>query len=258
MGAAAGPATTIRAITERCATEMVAGYHDIQTAVNLTLRNAEAVIGELPGETDEEKIDNAPPALKSLLKSVGLLKSRLNMASILANPESAGFGNPRPTPVYRVVHRMVRLFEEQAQRYRVRLRMTGTSFNTPSLYDSFETIPLVLIDNAIKYSYHNTEIVVSVDDLPGVAWRCRIEVNSVGDIVPEHLRRRVFERGFRSPGAKETVATGSGLGLFVASIVAGVHQTEIYYQADAFRTNARSASNTFGLVVGSVSASRQP
>lgn len=110
--------------------ETVAGLHDINTAISLVFRNAEGLIRGLPGYDDHDRIENAEPNLKRLLKSVSLIKSRLDLVSLIANPESASYGQPRSTPVYKVFHRMVRLFEEEAARRHLRINMRGQSLAT--------------------------------------------------------------------------------------------------------------------------------
>lgn len=232
--------------------EAVAGIHDIKTAVNVVFRNAEALIAGLPGYTDADRIDGAAPSLKALLKSVNLLNSRLNLASIVANPEAASYGQPRRTPVYKLFHLMVRLFEEEAARRSVRVKMAGQSFNSAMLHDSFETIPLVLLDNAVKYATPGSEIVVRVNDSGAAAQPCVASVESIGPLISAEHQSAIFERGFRAPQAKEIASSGSGLGLYIAQIVAVANKCTIEYQGKAFRDGAEGGANVFTVRVGSL------
>lgn len=232
----------LEAAADRQAREAIHGLHDVKTAVSLVTRNAEAIIATLPGATDEEKIDSAPDELKALLKSVQLLHTRLSASSILANPEAASYGQKHPTPIHKVCFKMVRLFQELAARKRCHLRMTGTSYASPRCYDSFETIPLILIDNAVKYSQEGAEIVVVVQDMPDhVAMR----VQSRGPLVPEAMRQAIFERGTRGPNSHRLVSKGSGLGLYIASVVAKAHGFTVTYEASPDRADANSGTNVF-------------
>lgn len=70
----------------RVGIDTVGGLHDIQTATNLVFRNVEALTYDIAGETDAEKIDNAPPELRELMQSAALLRSRLQMMALLGNP----------------------------------------------------------------------------------------------------------------------------------------------------------------------------
>lgn len=235
------------------ALDAIGGLHDIKTAVNLVFRNAEAIIRDLQGVDDDQKIEGAPSPIKGLLKSVSLLRSRLDMASIVANPEAARYGQPRRHPVYRICHRFVRLFEQEAQLRGVKIRMAGSSYNEPLLYDSFETIPLVLIDNAIKYSHQNSEVVVRVDDQPKNG--CTVAVTSTGFLVPNSDRARIFTRGFRAAQARFAQSSGSGLGLFIAKLVADAHNVSLGYRAVPTADFSNDGDNVFYFSVSSIAGS---
>lgn len=227
---------------ERSAQEAIHGLHDVKTAVSLVTRNAEAIIATLDGDTDEEKIDSAPNELKALLKSVQLLHTRLSASSILANPEAASHGQRHPTPIHKICFKMVRLFAEVAAKRNVRIRMTGTSYGTPRCYDSFETIPLVLIDNAVKYSDEGWEVLVTAQDLPR---HVILKVESHGPVVPQSMREGIFQRGTRAPDSHRMVSRGSGLGLYIASVVAKAHGFEIKYDCANVDSNGRTGRNVF-------------
>ncbi len=227
---------------ERSAQEAIHGLHDVKTAVSLVTRNAEAIIATLEGVTDEEKIDNALQDLKALLKSVQLLHTRLSASSILANPEAASHGQKHPTPIHKICFKMVRLFAEVAARRNIRIRMSGTSYGTPRCFDSFETIPLVLIDNAVKYSDQGWDVVVTAQDM---STHVLLKVESHGPIVPQAMRDGIFQRGTRAPDSHRMVSRGSGLGLYIASVVAKAHGFEIRYDCVNLDSNGRTGKNIF-------------
>jgi hypothetical protein len=89
---------------------------------------------------------------------------------------------------------------------------------TPLCYDSFETIALVFIDNAVKYAVEASEIVVSVNDVGGKA--VNVEVTSVGPAISDEMKTAIFLKGVRSSTARAFAPTGSGLGLTIAATVA--------------------------------------
>jgi len=223
--------------------DAVNSLHDVTTGVSLVMRNAEAIIADLPGLNDDDRIENAPAALKSLLKSVQLLHRRLLMPSYVTNPESAAHGQKHPTPVYKVFHRMVRLFEQVASRGRVGLRMGGYSVAVPVCYDSFETIALVLLDNAIKYSLPNGTVLVNVNDTDRRT--VHVAVESDGPIVPDDMTRAIFEPRIRARSAEDHASTGSGLGLYIAKVVADAHKIEIGYACTSRRTDGKTGRNVF-------------
>jgi len=225
--------------------EAISSLHDIKTAVGLVYRNAEGMIQELPGSTFDEKAENAEANLKSLLKSVGLLSTRMSMASIVANPESVRFGQKRPMPIYKIFDKMCHLFEEPANRKRVGIRKSGYSDHKPPAYDSIESLALVLMDNAVKYCMQGEDIIVRVHDVMGENAAVVVEVESFGPLVPPEEQTAIFEKGYRSRQAKEAVAGGSGLGLYIAKLVAQAHGFEIQYRAAESEQGRRIGRNIF-------------
>jgi K+-sensing histidine kinase KdpD len=225
--------------------ESISSLHDINTAVSLVYRNAEGLIDESPGLDLDEKVENADPKLKSLWKSVSLLTTRMNMASIVANPEACRFGKKRPSPIYKVFDKMCHLFEGPASQKHVRIRIMGRSFNSPPAYDSIESLALVLVDNAVKYCLPDMEVIVRVNDLeadfPGVA----VEVESVGPLVPIDEQEAIFLKGFRCPNAQQFAAGGSGLGLYIARLIADAHGLKLEYRGVSTTGDQSVGRNTF-------------
>lgn len=106
-----------------------------------------------------------------------------------------------------------------------------------------------LLDNAVKYSYPNTQIVVRAKvhgesslDLHSAT----IEIQNDGDEIPVGSRDRIFEQGERGlTGAKLRKIPGTGLGLWEARAVIELHNGKIqvkcvptshyYRQNQAFR-----------------------
>lgn len=230
-------------------TESISSLHDIKTAVSLVYRNAEGLISELPGVGFDEKAENAPPKLQSLIKAVGLLQTRMSMASIVANPESAAYGTKRPTAVYKLFHRFCHLFEEHAGQREVRITIKGHSIRKPLAYDSLETLAMVLIDNAVKYSALREDVTIEVNDSEEDMSSVLVDVTSVGPIVPEPARERIFERGYRCHVAKEFAANGSGLGLYIARVIAEAHGFRIEYLGVPFSEAPEIGRNIFSFHV---------
>ncbi len=200
--------------------------HDVQTACSSIIRNAEEFVATLRGNSLEEKLENLKPAELTLIKSTQLLEARLSLMSLLFNPDAAKYGKKIPVPVYRAVDKLVRILRANAAKRQMTLAISGGTKNTPWLYPSFETIPLVLIDNAIKYTCDKGQIDVVVEDLDrGV----RLSVSSLTPKIPQEDRGKIFQRGFRSSSATAVASQGSGLGLHLASIIAEVHGTAIYH-----------------------------
>jgi K+-sensing histidine kinase KdpD len=89
-----------------------------------------------------------------------------------------------------------------------------------------------VFDNCVKYGRQGTDVTVKVhiqkstDDLI-------VEIINVGDQVPRELWERIFEAGFRGQNARQLVATGTGLGLYICRSILAVYKGTITYRARA-------------------------
>ena len=70
-----------------------------------------------------------------------------------------------------------------------------------------------------------------------------MSVASKGEVVPTQERDRLFTRGFRASTAQRP---GTGLGLYVAQIIAEAHRATIAYSAD---TDNGDGTNEFSLTL---------
>ncbi len=220
-------------------------FHDVQPTVNSILRNAEAYVATLNGETQEDKFERLPTPAKALVKATELLQKRLALMPLVSNPGAARNGARRSTRVYRLVDALVRTLRTVSAQRGVQIRLGGESFNQPQLYNSFDTIPFVLIDNAIKYSLDGETVEVEVTD---TAHGVRIAVTSLSPFIAAEERGRLTEWGFRGEQAIAAAAGGSGLGLYLAGIVADAHGTRIELRCDGGKRDVngiRYCLNTF-------------
>ena len=78
-----------------------------------------------------------------------------------------------------------------------------------------------LIENASRYSPHNSEIQIQCQTLDG---NVSVILNDQGAGIPAENRQRVFDRFYRQVDSGES---GSGLGLAIAKQIASLHQAEI-------------------------------
>lgn len=208
--------------------------HDVKTAISLIFRNTEALIMQENGDTIDEKIENSDPYKKSLFKSVALLEERIKLMDLISNPSAASHGQRRRTPVYKVIDKLVKVHYELAHKKNIRLRLVGSSYNTPFLYESFSTVPLVLLDNAIKYSIENQDVIIKVIDLPQNA--VSVSIESYSPYINQNLKKKIFEKGARGSYAHYVAHQGSGMGLFLARIVADANGFTIEHSDNGQKT----------------------
>jgi signal transduction histidine kinase len=86
--------------------------------------------------------------------------------------------------------------------------------------DQLQHLLLNLVDNAIKYTPEGGTIGLGLWIEEGVA---RIEVTDTGPGIAEEELPHIFDRFFRTQAARDTVRSGSGLGLSIVKTIAEAH-----------------------------------
>jgi signal transduction histidine kinase len=92
-----------------------------------------------------------------------------------------------------------------------------------------------LLENAVKYADAGSTIIVSALKVGGVG----VAVTSTGIPIEQSEHQKVFERGYRGSKAKQTIAPGTGIGLYLAKRIMTLHGGDI-----TLTTNGRMTSFT--------------
>jgi two-component system phosphate regulon sensor histidine kinase PhoR len=106
-----------------------------------------------------------------------------------------------------------------------------------------------LIDNAIKYSDENGEVIVRVEEEEGLA---SIAVTDDGVGIPEKDLPRIFERFYRVDKARSRELGGTGLGLAIVKHIALVHGGTVQVESEL----GRGSTFTIALPIGEDSAGK--
>jgi len=86
--------------------------------------------------------------------------------------------------------------------------------------DQLQHLLLNLVDNAIKYTPEGGAIGLGLWVEGGTA---RVEVTDTGPGIPQEELPHIFDRFFRTQSARDTVRSGSGLGLSIVKTIAEAH-----------------------------------
>lgn len=82
----------------------------------------------------------------------------------------------------------------------------------------------ILLENAVKYTESGDKITISTREVGGVAL---ITVSDTGVGIGEEAREKIFTRFYREDRKKEAGKDGSGLGLYIASLIVERHGGKI-------------------------------
>lgn len=206
--------------------------HDMLHVVHIITHNAKGMIRRLPGSSPDEQIENAPADQKALLKSIVLLRTHLSMPGIVANPDSASYGDKYEISIYNMVDRLVRIHDQYASSRQIQIGILGSSFKMAICYPSIEVLALVLIDNAIKYSLKEKEVRVTVEDRENPSG-VFVSVESYGPVIPKDVRDTVFEKGGTAEFTQAVASSGAGVGLYIGSVIAKAHGFDIKYTCES-------------------------
>lgn len=217
-----------QAIANSRAKDSVAYLHDIGTSVGIVLSWCQELIDKRPGYSFEDKIRGLDKETSNLFASINLLQEQLQLASVIVNPECITYGRQSHSRMSGLLYKMVKLFEPRAHKKGMNIKFNGSSDADVLVFDSFQFVPLILLDNAIKYSTKGTCINVYLDkDVEGLS----ITVSSTGLLVPEGQRDAIFEKYFQGANAERMSQQGIGLGLYLARLIAVAHNARIKYSA---------------------------
>ncbi|WP_321347481.1 sensor histidine kinase [Halopseudomonas oceani] len=224
-------------------------FHDpVKWAEQIKI-NSEKMIDSRSGANFREKFSSASNEVKSVYQSAKLLVDSIQMIDIFFNPESATYGSTVKTNIYRLFDKVQAiLFHSEGKKYNKRFKMVGTSYKEIHLYESFPIIALSLTHNALKYS-KTREIEIFIEDS---ASNVDVEVISVGPGISEIEKPRIFEKGYRGKAANVIHHDGSGIGLYVAQHIAGIHGFKINVDSEDLGYSdggIAMAKNTFSFKV---------
>jgi K+-sensing histidine kinase KdpD len=211
---------------ESKAKEAVHALHDIKSLIGSVLTTTEQYINEQDGKTIDEKIEASPTHIQTIYHSCEMLQSLLQITDILTNPAVAQFGTAWAISVYGVILKLIKIHENKALSQNKKIILRGRSINKVKLYSSFIIIPHILIDNAIKHADKDTDIRVWIQDKDN--GEIKVDFSSFGQLVPEEERELIFQRGVRGSNVR---AKGSGLGLYIAQLVAKANGFQVSYSA---------------------------
>jgi signal transduction histidine kinase len=234
--------TTLELIKNQAVKDSVAYLHDIRTSVGVVLSCTEQVVDRAPGNSFEDKLGKVDEQTFSLFQAVNLLEQQLELSDIIANPQAITYGPKYVSSLYGFLHKMVKIFKPRAAERGVDIEMHGHSDSQISAFNSFQFIPLILLDNAVKYSFTGKTIHVTVkDNGPTV----QVTVSSFGYVVPDEEQMAIFDKYYRTDAARRQTFRGMGLGLYLGKLIADAHGFTINYRAHGADARGIGASDFY-------------
>jgi signal transduction histidine kinase len=228
--AAQNPAVTVLSDIE--AQEFVSvTMHEIRR-LNLQIKSqAEDIIGKL--QMDQKPHDIAYQ-IQSIFGTSTLITTRLDAYDFHVNPEVFATEPRRPVSIFAKFEKARHCLSMLAQRAGVTIRVFGDTRLSLRGILVLELVPVILLENAIKYSPRDQVIDVSyvnTYDTSGTNY-LEVVVSSVGPALLPGEAERVFDNKFRGEHAKRA-KPGTGTGLHFAKLVCDLHDIKITATSNA-------------------------
>ena len=107
--------------------------------------------------------------------------------------------------------------------------------------DSIQRVIINLLDNAIKFSFNNTKISISV-------WTdsaCYVKIGNFGIGIEKDDLEHIFDRFYKSDKSRGNDKTGAGLGLSMARNIMNLHRSHIWAESDTLKEGSDVKYTTF-------------
>lgn len=205
--------------------------HEVKTSVSLVNRALETyIMNSFPGATDMEKYSKISPELLTLDRSIKLLNDQLEMMSLVYNENSVEYGQKKKLSLYRIIDKYRKIFDVKSAITLNPITISGKSIINVKAFESLKNIFIVLIDNAIKYSLKGKSIDIEIHDTDKPIKGVHVKISSYGPTIPKDVEEKIYEKWYRYE--YETLRKeGSGVGLYIAQLIAKAHKTQITYSS---------------------------
>lgn len=225
--------------------------HDLRTPLARLRNRLEIMVHDAERESDASEPDNSKSEvrhrmLESALSDTDHLLNTFNALLRIARIET---GNTRTNMsnvnLRSLLEDVVELYEPIAEQAGIRLKhFDNDDVQVTGDRDLLFQATANLVDNAIKFSATETDILVSCENS---ASGPVLRVSDRGPGIPEELHRDVFQRFYRADKSRNSA--GNGLGLSLVQAVAHLHNAEISLTTNENVDNAAADAENPGLTV---------
>lgn len=194
--------------------------HEFKTPISSIKMSVQLLENEQTGILNSEQ--------KQLLHSIDEDAGRLlKITGELLNMSQVESGNIQlsilPADPGEIIKYAIQATQTQAEQHHIKFSIAIPETIPKVLADSEKTAWVLtnLISNAIRYSYENSTIYLSVKELKN---KVQISVRDTGQGIAPQYKDKIFERYFRVPGTKKE---GTGLGLAISKEFIAAQNGEI-------------------------------
>lgn len=213
----------------------------IREVLNTTMHEARRFNSEIYATAESlHKLQDKPGSnaqerelCETIYYTSGMLSARFAFADIELNPAQAIRQARYRSGIYKKFEKARYVLAQKSRANHIQVVFKGNSYLEIETLPSFELVPFILLDNALKYSPHNQQIIVEFDENT-TSRRLSVTVNSLGPVIDQDEITSIFDRKFR--GRNASSFDGEGLGLYVAKNLCDRHSILLTARCDVSRS----------------------
>ena len=186
---------------------------------------------------DEDGIELSPEDIEKLQESIRTIyvaSSLVESRFALANYEKDKFSLSNDVAYQGIIHnkfyKMKKIFTNY-QRRNVPILLEGSSYAQIMMYSSFDMIPMLIVENAVKYTVlpELNPVVIKFHEPKNQS--IVVTISSYGPYCSDEDAAQIFNKGFRGKNAQR-FETGAGIGLFFVKLLCELHDIKISAASD--------------------------
>lgn len=177
---------------------------------------------EIISKSSKGKIDKPTVEIHSniVLENSYLLATQYDIVNYLLNPDLVTIEKKNPRNLYGKFQKACISFKRLMKSKKLKVNLSGEVKSLIESYPVIDTFPIILLDNAIKYSPRDSDIDIEFNESSKYV---SVSVTNIGPCLEIEEIDKIFLRGYRGKEAESTDISGKGFGLSFLKDICRIH-----------------------------------
>lgn len=209
--------------------------HQMRTPLSAIKWTLNMILSGQLGEVTEEQKEFLQKGYDSTQKMIVIVNNLLNLNQRESLRDDYSFSLVN---LEELVKDTMSEFANQVESKKIDFVFKKSAGQIPKIEVDQAKIKMVLenlFDNAIKYTPHDGQVVVSLSDknLNTANSQVEISVTDSGIGIPEEEQKKIFHKFFRASNAVLQEPDGSGIGLYISKDIVEKHHGTLWFESQA-------------------------
>ncbi|MCG3164485.1 MAG: hypothetical protein POELPBGB_00239 [Bacteroidia bacterium] len=180
--------------------------------------SSEAISKAVKGNLDRKALIHHS---EILLENAFLFSTHLDVVTHQLNPDYFLEEKADKRNLFGKFFKAIIPYKRRAKQRDVEINVTGNAQTLIDLYPVIDTLPILILDNAVKYSAHGCEIEIEFYEDEHIM---EVSVSNLGPYLRAEELKHIFERGYRGTEALKTKVIGRGYGMNFIKHICDLHK----------------------------------